>query len=259
MIDKPFIPGENSGEQQELPREIEAKIVNLGDPQQFLERLNALGAEPIGERRLLSDRSFRKSDMLENNSEVPFSLEEINNRDKLKEMFRFLGIEIVSETEDGELIVRTSKGAKTRMVRLRQDTGKMLFTVKETRKNKEGIDNRVELETELPEDSSIIELLNSVGYIVKSQKEKYRTTFALDGCKVELNEGPAGTPWAEIEADSEEKVLEIAQRLGYDQTDLKGMSDTDYYKLKNPELTQEELDYMTFARMQSKREAEPSE
>jgi CYTH domain-containing protein len=262
MNSEPSSPTDSDREQSaEMPREIEAKIINLGDPEDFKKRLMELDAVLIDDRRLLQDRSFKqKKDQVYSANDLPFNSAEIKDPTDLQNVLELLGVDIVSEPdENGVMVIRPREGAPVRMVRIRAENDHTILTVKEKRNKQQTVDNRAETELELLDETSLQQLLDSMGYLQSGVKEKYRTSYGLEGCKVELNEGPVGAPWAEIEADSEEKVLEIAQRLGYDQTDLKGMSDNDYYRLKMPELLPEDLDNLTFARMQSEREAEPSE
>ncbi|MFA6391172.1 MAG: hypothetical protein WCW66_00270 [Patescibacteria group bacterium] len=255
MNSEPSFPNDQDREQSaEMPREIETKIVNLGDPEEFKKRLLDLGAVLVDGRRLLQDRSFkREKDKQVDSTDLPFNTAEVKDPTDLQNVLELLGVDIVSEPdESGVMMIRTRAGAPVRMVRLRKENDTTVLTIKEKRNKAQTVDNRMETEVELIDENSLNQLLASMRYSHLADKEKYRTTYGLDGCKVELNEGPIGAPWAEIEAGSEEQVIALANALGYQPEDLAGMSDADYYALKVPDLTPEELNNMTFAKMKDR-------
>lgn len=238
---------ESVKENQKFPREIEAKIINLGDPVSFLQKIEEQGGVLSKERRLLKDIGFKRREDLEQAVDFSFSLKGISDSNRFKEMLKVLGVQIISENPDQEeMNLRVMPGAPLRTLRLRQDENKRTFTIKEKRAPLKQIDNRLELEMIIEENDFILSLLEKAGYQQSSYREKYRTSFQLGDSVIDFNEGPIAPPFAEIEAKSEEEVQAIAEKLGYRPEDIQGMSDRDYYKRHLPNLTSKELDHIAF-------------
>ena len=212
-------------------REIELKIVNLGDPAKFLERVRALGGVLVKDRRLLHDEDFslsRKRERVASEAAV-VSVAEVQDLEKLRRALSLLRVEVVSEGEK-EWVLKRPERMKRRMVRLRNDGGQLDFTVKQLRKKDAEIDNRAEEETGLLDDKGLRQWLIGFGYKADTVREKYRTTYHIGETVVDLNEGPVAPPWAEIEGPSEEEVFRMVELLGYEKKDTAAISDGDYYK-----------------------------
>lgn len=239
-------PSQNKAEG--APREIEAKIVNLGDPQDFVRKVKAAGGKEIIGRRLLRDFGFKQSKSKTPAEPVEFTINTagFNDQETLQAALRFLGLEITAAGGDS-LTVKTPVQMPRRMVRVREDGDKVIFTTKEKRKKDVEYDDRVEIEVGLSRADVAQDLLARLGYHQDSLQEKYRTTFQMpDGVIVELNEGPQAAPWAEIEVERPEQILATAQKLGYTQQDLAGISDKEYYRRQG--VSDEELKRLVFKR-----------
>lgn len=109
---------------------------------------------------------------------------------------------------------------QSRWVRLR-DNGKVVtLTVKEIAHD--GIDGTREMEITVDDFDTTNELLEKLGYKAKSYQENRRTSFILDGAKLEIDEWPMIPPYLEIEADSKEQVLKVATKMGFSESQLTG-------------------------------------
>ncbi len=105
------------------------------------------------------------------------------------------------------------------VLRLRQDDAVRL-TFKADERVVDGISSRFEAEVEVSDFALMDVILQRLGYEVALIYEKYRTTYALDGAEVVLDELPYGN-FTEIEGDAAtiERVVEIlglagARRMG---------------------------------------------
>lgn len=96
-----------------------------------------------------------------------------------------------------------------RVLRLRQDRDTRL-TYKE---KLGGIETRLELEIEVDDFDKAQALLEALGYRPKMVYEKYRQIFELMGTHIMMDELPFGS-FVEIEADSLDRVHEVAGKLG---------------------------------------------
>jgi len=105
------------------------------------------------------------------------------------------------------------------VLRLRQDDAARL-TFKADERVVDGISSRFEAEVEVSDFALMDVILQRLGYEVALVYEKYRTTYALDGAEVVLDELPFGN-FTEIEGDAatikrlmDELGLAGARRMG---------------------------------------------
>jgi adenylate cyclase class 2 len=105
---------------------------------------------------------------------------------------------------DGSL---TQKGV---VLRLRQDSRARL-TYKEAGTLADGVMSRFEAEVEISDFDTMETILRHLGYVFSFAYEKYRTTYALNGCEVTLDEMPFGV-FVEIEGE-QSAILETLGML----------------------------------------------
>lgn len=105
---------------------------------------------------------------------------------------------------DGSL---TEKGV---VLRLRQDSRARL-TYKEAGTLSDGVMRRFEAEVEVSDFGAMETILLRLGYVFAFAYEKYRTTYALSGCDVTLDEMPFGA-FVEIEGE-QSTILEALRAL----------------------------------------------
>ena len=97
------------------------------------------------------------------------------------------------------------------VLRLRQDDAVKL-TFKADERVVDGISSRFEAEVEVSDFALMDVILQRLGYEVALIYEKYRTTYALDGAEVVLDELPYGN-FTEIEGDAA-TIERVVARLG---------------------------------------------
>lgn len=236
---------ENQEKKESLPEEIETKIINI-DKDDFFQRVQELGAVLVKERRMLKDNSFKLGKEEVELGETSINLEGIEDIDTLKKMIEFLGAR-VGEFNDNFLQVIIDKPIIKRFARIRNDGGELQFNIKAKRDKSADIDERPELETVIAHPQEILNFLNRIGYKLKFYREKYRTSYQIGGdTLIELNEAPIGMPWVEVEAPSQEKIIEACKSLDYPQEKVLSMSDKDYFRKQFPDITKEKLANMRF-------------
>jgi adenylate cyclase class 2 len=118
-------------------------------------------------------------------------------------------------------------GDESRWIRLRDTGSGSTLTVKEIRHD--GIDGVDETEIGVDQFETANDLLGKLGFKPRSYQENRRTSFLLDGARLEINEWPLIPPYLEIEADSREEVLRTAALLGYGEPDLTGENTVKVY------------------------------
>ena len=101
-----------------------------------------------------------------------------------------------------------------RVLRLRQDAA-IRLTYKGPGEVSEGVLTRTEIELTVDNFEQARAFLEALGYQVSMAYEKYRTTYALGGTLVTLDEMPYGS-FVEIEGPDSEGIAAVAGRLGLD-------------------------------------------
>src|SRR5512143_1091550 len=99
-----------------------------------------------------------------------------------------------------------------RVLRLRQDEAAHL-TYKGPGEVHGGVQHRVEIEMVVDGFDQARAFLEALGYQVAMAYEKYRTTYALEGNLVTLDETPLGS-FVEIEGTAPDSIGRLAGRLG---------------------------------------------
>ncbi|MFF5226556.1 class IV adenylate cyclase [Dactylosporangium sp. NPDC000521] len=125
-------------------------------------------------------------------------------------------------------------GDESKWIRLRDNGTKTTLAVKEI--SHDGIDGTYEVEVTVDDLDATNELLGFLGFHPKSYQENRRTSFALDGAQLEIDEWPMIPPYLEIEAASPEEVHRVAALLGYDESQLTSENTTKVYKRYGIEL-----------------------
>jgi len=142
----------------------------------------------------------------------------LGNLAALEQKLRSLEAELISprvlETNLRFDLPDGSLTAARQVLRLRRDAVARL-TFKGPAQPGETVSMRREIEFEVSDFQAARQFLEALGYRVSIFYEKYRTTYALNGCEVVLDELPYGM-FAEIEAVNAEAIFNTAKRLGLD-------------------------------------------
>lgn len=118
-------------------------------------------------------------------------------------------------------------GDMSKWIRLRDTGTETTLCVKEIRSD--AIDGTHEVEVEVDNFATTGELLKLLGFTPKSYQENRRTSFRLDGARLEIDEWPRIPPYLEIEADSRADVVRVAGLLGYAEEHLTGENTVKVY------------------------------
>ncbi len=98
-------------------------------------------------------------------------------------------------------------------MRLRDEGNQVAITIKEV--HAETVDGTKETEIVVDDFNEASLLLEKLGFVPDIYSENRRTSFELQGAKIELDYWPRVPPYLEVEADSKEKVKEIVELLGF--------------------------------------------
>lgn len=82
--------------------------------------------------------------------------------------------------------------------------------------NREGIRENIEINTDISDKNAMLEILKSLGYCVKEEGTKERTSYKLGNIRFDLDSWDSGTypyPYMEIEVEKEEDLKGIMEKL----------------------------------------------
>lgn len=111
-------------------------------------------------------------------------------------------------------------GDMSRWIRLRDTGTETTLCVKIIRSD--AIDGTHEIETTVSDFAATNELLGTLGFTPKSYQENRRTSFILDGARLEIDEWPLIPPYLEIEGETKSHVLRVSGLLGFTDEQLTG-------------------------------------
>jgi adenylate cyclase class 2 len=144
--------------------------------------------------------------------EAKFYLQDMN---RIQARLRQLGARVIHDrTFEANLrfdLPDGGLGSEGRVLRLRRDSQSRL-TYKGASDDHHGILSRVEIEFIVEDFEKAKLLLEALGYQTVFTYEKYRSTFALDGLHIMLDELPFGN-FIEIEGQDMESIRALAGRL----------------------------------------------
>lgn len=104
-------------------------------------------------------------------------------------------------------------------VRVRDEGDKTTLSYKQVQHR--GLDGTKEVSVEVSSFDATVEFLESIGLVQTSYQETKRESWRLDGVEIELDEWPWIQPFIEVEAKTEDKLLEAVNKLGLDMNDAK--------------------------------------
>jgi adenylate cyclase class 2 len=127
-----------------------------------------------------------------------------------------------AEFEENVIYTGPGLDPRLRVLRLRREGGRALFTFKERDLSGSAVKRQREEETEVADSSALAAILEALGYRPALVYEKRRETWRLDGAEVVIDELPFGL-YAEIEGD-EARILEVEKLLGLDSAEAEPAS-----------------------------------
>lgn len=128
-------------------------------------------------------------------------------------------------------IIEDSYNRFFKWIRLRENGNKIEFTVKYiySAEAEYEIEKVREYEINVDNLETANKIIEEMGYIKKKYVEKKRTSYELNGIKIEIDEWPLIKPYIEIEGDTSEKIYDVLCKLGYKKEDAKVMNTEDVY------------------------------
>jgi len=123
-------------------------------------------------------------------------------------------------------------------VRVRQEADKITLSLKVIADNKK-IEDQKEICLSVSSFDEARDIINMLACQERAYQESKRELWQLDGADITIDEWPFLEPFVEVEADSEETVRAVSQKLGFDYSQaIFGSVDFQYAKKYNISLEQ---------------------
>lgn len=116
-----------------------------------------------------------------------------------------------------------------RLLRIRKLGEKTIVTYK---KQLPAVETKTaeEHETRVDDFDKVKKIFDALGYRAKDLDEKYRVSYSLDDASIEIDSREGVPSFLEIEAQTEKKLKEIVEKLGFRMEDTKPWSGKDVLK-----------------------------
>ena len=122
-------------------------------------------------------------------------------------------------------------------IRLRTNGTETTLTIKEVSSCK--IDGTKECEIIVSDFNTTDELLNRLGYTARSRQENRRIQYILDNVEIDIDFWPQIPPFIEFEAETEEQIKNVCEKLGINFSDTTSIDVEKIYNFYG-------LDFSTF-------------
>lgn len=104
-------------------------------------------------------------------------------------------------------------------IRVRDESNKITMTAKVHADERGKVSDQKETEIVISDFDKAVEILQLIGLEPNRYQETLRETWEFDGAEIVIDTWPCLEPYTEIEARSEEKVREVAEKLGFNWED----------------------------------------
>ncbi|MGN1208073.1 MAG: class IV adenylate cyclase [Christensenellales bacterium] len=135
----------------------------------------------------------------------------INKEEFIKMILIAGGKEITPELKQVRCVYDFNPKQENKWIRLRTNGQKTSLTIKEINNNSKL--GAKELEIEVSDFEETNRILNQLGYTYRNRQENYRHVFSLDGVEISIDTWPRIDPYAEIEAETQEDIDRILNKL----------------------------------------------
>lgn len=245
---------------EKVHEELETRLTEIDKPS-FIQSLERAGAVLVRKERFVVDDRFGlpKKSGLGFEYELDASCVEPEKNLEFNKTFRLMGFEVENPTITSFFKLKyvgipAQEKRSDYTVRVRNDGGRKVLTVKGKMKAIGDVKKRPEEEVELTDLQVIRDFFRANGFKLTSHREKKRTTYKLDVVlpdgkteqvtfEIDVSVKKKLEPWAEAESPSTEAIHEAIKKIGYTGQTL-AISESDYMRSKG--LSEEEIKDIRF-------------
>lgn len=139
------------------------------------------------------------------------------DKDKIRKKLKSIGAKLIRpEFLQKRVVFHLPKSHEIKggWLRVRDEGGKTTMSLKVVIGDK--IENQKEVCLKVDDFDRAVKFLISIGCQQKAYQESRRELWKIDGAEVTIDEWPFLEPYIEVEANSEEVVKSVSQKLGFD-------------------------------------------
>ncbi len=151
------------------------------------------------------------------NIEIEARFLEINKEDLVNRLLKLGAIDCGEQTLEEVIFYDKDlkwRDVENKFIRLRKNKNKVVLTYKQHISH--AIDGSEEIEFEIESLEKGINFLNKIDLLEARHQEKKRHTFTFNDITIDIDTWPRIPTYVELEADSEEKIKEMAALLELD-------------------------------------------
>lgn len=142
------------------------------------------------------------------------------NKDEYREKLKSVGAKLTIPERKmirivGDRRVNPTLPAHTN-IRIRDEGNLVRMSLKTMADENGKLSDQKELDVEVSDFEKTVEILETAGIKFNRRQETLREEWEYKGAQITIDTWPGLNPYSEIEADSEEKVKEIAEELVFD-------------------------------------------
>ena len=161
------------------------------------------------------------------NTEYEVRILEIDKDAFIKKLEKF-GAEKIGDFFQKRYVYDFNPVVKGKWIRLRTNGRENTLTIKNIVSPL--IDGTKEIEIIVSDFDKCNYILNELGYKARSYQENKRIRYYLDGVEIDVDTWPMIPTYVEIEGKSEEEVMTVVKRLGYNNNDITTLDVDSIYK-----------------------------
>ena len=153
---------------------------------------------------------------------------------KLEEKLKELDAVYKGEIDQKRYVYDVKPKQEGKWIRLRKANETITLTIKDI--VSKTIDGTKELEIKVDSFENTNLLLEEIGYFNKGYQENKRKRYYLDEVEIDIDDWPLIPTYVEIEGKSEEAVMNVIEKLGFNKDDVVTLSVNDIYRKYGYEL-----------------------
>ena len=140
------------------------------------------------------------------------------NKEKYREKLKLIGAHLVIPERKMRRSLfdrRFHPEFKCDYIRVRDEGNSIRLSAKIHAQAEGKISDQKEVDVQVSDYDKTLEIFKAMGYLPELYQESLRETWEYKGAEITIDTRPGLDPYSEIEAQSEEEVKNIAQKLGF--------------------------------------------
>lgn len=150
------------------------------------------------------------------------------DKNKIIKKLNELGAKKVNDIFQKRYVYDFNPVDPNKWIRLRTDGNITTLTIKEIKSNT--VDGTIETEIKVSDFETTNKMLEELGYKHKGYQENKRIKYNLNGIEIDLDTWPGIPTYLEVEANTNEEVINTLNLLDINKENITGLNNQDIYK-----------------------------